>query len=174
MKYSVRFNLTGFNGRCRTQIVSYSRSNVSYCDARPKRPEYRSRSQSSIASQRLDERIPRHYKNRRPLLRNGSSTMIHCTRCNFNCWKPIITATNCKLQSNNFLKEKYAKWQPSRRCLLSRASNNYNQNTRDPSSRQSGRPTSTNPQLPDSNKDLVVSPRWVFYSKTDWPADRRS
>jgi hypothetical protein len=24
------------------------------------------------------------------------------------------------------------------------------------------------------NKDLVVSPRWVFYSKTDWPADRRS
>jgi hypothetical protein len=25
-----------------------------------------------------------------------------------------------------------------------------------------------------SNKDLVVSPRWVLYSKTDWPADRRS
>jgi hypothetical protein len=24
------------------------------------------------------------------------------------------------------------------------------------------------------NKNLVVSPRWVFYSKTDWPTDRRS
>jgi hypothetical protein len=24
------------------------------------------------------------------------------------------------------------------------------------------------------NKDLVVSPRWVLCSKTDWPADRRS
>jgi hypothetical protein len=28
--------------------------------------------------------------------------------------------------------------------------------------------------MSDSNKDLVVSPRWVLYSKTDWPADRRS
>jgi hypothetical protein len=25
-----------------------------------------------------------------------------------------------------------------------------------------------------SNKDLVVSPKWVLYTKTDWPADRRS
>jgi hypothetical protein len=25
-----------------------------------------------------------------------------------------------------------------------------------------------------SNKYLVVSPKWVLYSKTDWPADRRS
>jgi hypothetical protein len=25
-----------------------------------------------------------------------------------------------------------------------------------------------------SNKDLVVSPKWVLYSKTDWPAGRRS
>jgi hypothetical protein len=25
-----------------------------------------------------------------------------------------------------------------------------------------------------SNKDLVVSPKWVHYTKTDWPADRRS
>jgi hypothetical protein len=24
------------------------------------------------------------------------------------------------------------------------------------------------------NKDLVVSLKWVLYSKTDWPADRRS
>jgi hypothetical protein len=36
------------------------------------------------------------------------------------------------------------------------------------------RPTSTNPQLSNSNKSLVVSPRWVLYSKTDWPTDRRS
>jgi hypothetical protein len=28
--------------------------------------------------------------------------------------------------------------------------------------------------LYDSNKNMVVSPRWVLYSKTDWPADRRS
>jgi hypothetical protein len=25
-----------------------------------------------------------------------------------------------------------------------------------------------------SNKDLVVSPKWVLYSKTDWQADRQS
>jgi hypothetical protein len=35
-------------------------------------------------------------------------------------------------------------------------------------------PTSTNPQLSDSNKNLVVSPKWVLYSKIDWPTDRRS
>jgi hypothetical protein len=40
--------------------------------------------------------------------------------------------------------------------------------------RQRGRPKSTNPQLSDNNKDLVVRPRWVLYSKTDWPTDRRS
>jgi hypothetical protein len=44
----------------------------------------------------------------------------------------------------------------------------------DPSSRQRGCPESTNPKLSDSNKDLVVSPRRMLYSKTDWPADRRS
>jgi hypothetical protein len=43
-----------------------------------------------------------------------------------------------------------------------------------PSSRQREYPISTNPQLPDSNKNLVVSPRLVLYSKTDWPSDRRS
>jgi hypothetical protein len=26
----------------------------------------------------------------------------------------------------------------------------------------------------DSNKNLVLSPRWVLDSKTDWPTDRRS
>jgi hypothetical protein len=41
--------------------------------------------------------------------------------------------------------------------------------TTDPSSRQRGRPKSTNPQLSDSNQDLVV-----LCFKTDWPADRRS
>jgi hypothetical protein len=30
------------------------------------------------------------------------------------------------------------------------------------------------PALSDNNQELVVSPRWVLYSKTDWPADRRS
>jgi hypothetical protein len=38
--------------------------------------------------------------------------------------------------------------------------------TTDPSSRQRERPTSTNPQLSDSVKNVVVSPRW--------PTDRRS
>jgi ribosomal protein L33 len=42
------------------------------------------------------------------------------------------------------------------------------------SSSQGERPISTNPQLSDSNKNLVVSPRWVIYSKTDWPTDCRS
>jgi hypothetical protein len=46
--------------------------------------------------------------------------------------------------------------------------------TTDPSSRQRERPTSTNTQLSDSNKNLVVSLRYVLYSKTDWPIDRRS
>jgi hypothetical protein len=41
----------------------------------------------------------------------------------------------------------------------------------DPTSRQRGRPTRTRPQLSDSNKNLVVSPRWVLYSKTHWPTD---
>jgi hypothetical protein len=38
--------------------------------------------------------------------------------------------------------------------------------TTDSSSRQKGRPTSVNPQLSASNKNLVVSPRRVLYSKT--------
>jgi hypothetical protein len=46
--------------------------------------------------------------------------------------------------------------------------------TTDPSSRQRERPTSTRLQMSDSNKDLVLSPRWVLYSKIDWPTDRRS
>jgi hypothetical protein len=46
--------------------------------------------------------------------------------------------------------------------------------TTDPSSCYRERSTSTNPQLCDSNKNLVVSPRLVLYSKPDWPTDRRS
>jgi hypothetical protein len=46
--------------------------------------------------------------------------------------------------------------------------------TTDPSSRQRQRPISTNPQLSVSNKNLIVSPRWVLYSKAEWPTDRRS
>jgi hypothetical protein len=36
------------------------------------------------------------------------------------------------------------------------------------------RPTPTSLQLSDSNKDLVLSPRWVLYSKTeaDWTVGR--
>jgi hypothetical protein len=36
------------------------------------------------------------------------------------------------------------------------------------------RPLVRDPQVSDSNKNLFVSPRWVLYSKTDWPTDRRS
>jgi hypothetical protein len=45
--------------------------------------------------------------------------------------------------------------------------------TADPSSHQRERLTLTNPQLSDSNKNLVVSPGWVLYIKTDWSTDRR-
>jgi hypothetical protein len=42
------------------------------------------------------------------------------------------------------------------------------------SSRQRERPRSTKKQLSNSNKDLALRPRWVLYSKIDWPTDRRS
>jgi hypothetical protein len=44
----------------------------------------------------------------------------------------------------------------------------------DPYSRQRERPISTNPQLSNSNRNLIISPGWVLYSKRDWPTDRRS
>jgi hypothetical protein len=44
----------------------------------------------------------------------------------------------------------------------------------DPFSHQRECPTSTNPQLSDSNKNLIMSPRWVLDTKTDWPTDRWS
>jgi hypothetical protein len=37
--------------------------------------------------------------------------------------------------------------------------------TTDPSSRQTECPTSRNPQLSDSKKNLVESPRWMLYCK---------
>jgi hypothetical protein len=42
------------------------------------------------------------------------------------------------------------------------------------SSRQGGRPISINQQLSDSNKNLVISPRWGLDTKKDWAIDRRS
>jgi hypothetical protein len=68
-----------------------------YCDARPK-----SRSIGVGA--------------RSPLLRNGSSYYGSL----FHCWKLIARETNCRLHRNDFLKDKYTKWHPSWRCLLSR------------------------------------------------------
>jgi hypothetical protein len=38
----------------------------------------------------------------------------------------------------------------------------------------SERPKSTSLQLSDSNTNMVLSARWVLYSKTHWPTDRRS
>lgn len=36
-----------------------------------------------------------------------------------------------------------------------------------------GAPTSTNPQLSDSNKNLVIGSKWVPNIKTDWLTDHR-
>jgi hypothetical protein len=51
--------------------------------------------------------------------------------------------------------------------------------TTDPTSRQRGRPTSTNPQLckrlvKEKGEKLVAGPRWAPDTKIDWPTDRRS
>jgi hypothetical protein len=48
--------------------------------------------------------------------------------------------------------------------------------TTDPTSRQRGRPTSTNPQLSKIIKErkgekFVAGPRWVPDTRTDWPTD---
>jgi hypothetical protein len=58
-----------------------------------------------------------------------------------------------------------------RMTALARANSNCKRQTRP---RQRKRPTSTNPQLSDSNKNVVVSPRWALYSKTDWLTDSPS
>jgi hypothetical protein len=43
-----------------------------------------------------------------------------------------------------------------------------------PSSRQRGRPTSTNTHLSVSNTNLALGPRCVLHTKTDWQTDSRS
>jgi hypothetical protein len=59
-----------------------------------------------------------------------------------------------------------------RTTVLARASSNCKRQTR-PLVRE-GAPNQQTRNCHTSNKDLVVSPRWVLCSKTDWPADRRS
>jgi hypothetical protein len=46
--------------------------------------------------------------------------------------------------------------------------------TTDPASRQRGHPTSTNPQLSNSKKNLVLGPKRGLDTKTVWPTDRLS
>jgi hypothetical protein len=55
--------------------------------------------------------------------------------------------------------------------VLARASSIYRSQTR-PLVRE-GAPQEEDRNCHTSNKDLVVSPKWVLYSKKDWPADRR-
>jgi hypothetical protein len=38
-------------------------------------------------------------------------------------------------------------------------------------SEKASHPTSTSLQLSDRNKDLVLIPTWVLYTKTDWLTD---
>jgi hypothetical protein len=59
-----------------------------------------------------------------------------------------------------------------RKSALARASSTYKRQTR-PLVRE-GAPQEQDRNCHANNEDLVVSPRWVFYSKRDWPADRRS
>jgi hypothetical protein len=59
-----------------------------------------------------------------------------------------------------------------RKIALSRASSIYKSQTR-PLVRE-GAPQEEDRNCHRNNKDLVVSPKWVLYTKTDWPADRRS
>jgi hypothetical protein len=56
----------------------------------------------------------------------------------------------------------------SRMTALARASSNCKRQIR-PLVRES-----VPHQMPDSNKNLVVSPRWTLYSETEYPTDRRS
>jgi hypothetical protein len=57
-----------------------------------------------------------------------------------------------------------------RKIALARASSIYKSQTR-PLVREGAPQEDRNCHT--SNKDLVVSPKWVPYTKTDWPADRR-
>jgi hypothetical protein len=62
--------------------------------------------------------------------------------------------------------------QSQKKIALARASSIYKRQAR-PLVRE-GAPQEEDRTCHTSNKDLVVSPKWVLYSKTDWPADRRS
>jgi hypothetical protein len=56
--------------------------------------------------------------------------------------------------------------------VLARTSSNCKRQTR-PVVRE-GVQHKTNPQLSDSNKNVVFDPWWMIYTKTDWPTDCRS
>jgi hypothetical protein len=60
---------------------------------------------------------------------------------------------------------------PKKDCA-GKASSIYKSQTR-PLVRE-GAPQEQDRNCHTSNKDLVVSPKCVLYTKTDWPADRRS
>jgi hypothetical protein len=59
-----------------------------------------------------------------------------------------------------------------REIALARASSIYKRQTRHLV--REGAPQEQDRICHTSNKDLDVSPKWVLYTKTDWPADRRS
>jgi hypothetical protein len=59
-----------------------------------------------------------------------------------------------------------------RKIALARASSIYKRQTR-PLVREVA-PQEQDRNCHTGNQDLVVSPKWVLYSKTDWPADRRN
>jgi hypothetical protein len=59
-----------------------------------------------------------------------------------------------------------------RKTALARVSSTYKRQIR-PLVRE-GAPQEQDRNCLTSNKDLDVSPKWVLYSKTDWPAYRRS
>jgi hypothetical protein len=48
-----------------------------------------------------------------------------------------------------------------------------NEKITEPSSRQAGCPTNRKPQMSDSNKNLVMGPKWGPDTKMDWQTDRR-
>jgi hypothetical protein len=59
-----------------------------------------------------------------------------------------------------------------RKTALARASSTYKRQT-GPLVRE-GAPQEQDRNCHTSNKDLIVSARWVLYSKTEWPTDPRS
>jgi hypothetical protein len=69
---------------------------------------------------------------------------------------------------NNMWNVNCTYWQQTYHCWL------WIRQMTDPSFRQRERPISTSLQSSDSNQNLVLSPRWVLYSKTDWPTDSQS